>query len=313
MAANVSLQALHVFASVMRRGSLAAAARDHELDRSSVSRQIAALEHSLGFRLFERSTRMVAPTEAGQLFFDRAAGLIAQLEEARQAAADVVGAPKGTLRVSTSVAFGERWLLPRLPAFQQRYPELTLDLQLDDGLVDLVKEGIDLGIRLSANVDGPFVVTKLMATRYQVVASPQYLDAAGPLSSPGELGRRRCLCFALPGYRSRWRFMNAQDEIVEVPVEAGLVISNALALRRAALEGLGPAMLADWTIADDLADGRLVDLLPGWQASGRSFDTAAWILYPSRSYLPAKTRALIDHLKLCAAPSPEKKASLQGS
>ena len=288
----------------MRRGSLSAAAREHDLDRSSVSRQIAALEHGLGFRLFERSTRRVVPTEAGQLFFDRAAGLLAEFEEACLAATDIVGAPKGRLRVSTSVAFGERWLLPRLPAFQRRYPDLTLDLRLDDALVDLVKEGVDLGIRLSANVDGPFVVTKLMATRYRVVASPQYLDAAGPLSGPEDLSRRRCLCFALPGYRSRWRFLNSEKDIVEVSVEASLVISNALALRRAALDGLGPAMLADWTIADDLAAGRLVDLLPGWEASGRSFDTAAWILYPSRSYMPAKTRALIDHLKRCAARGP---------
>ncbi len=298
---NVPLLSLHVFLSAVRRGSLSAAAREHGLDRSSVSRQISALERTLGFRLFERTTRRLAPTEAGQVFFDRAAGLLAQLEEARLAAADVVGAPAGILRVSTSVAFGERWLLPRLPAFQQRYPDLTLELMLDDAVVDLVRESIDLGIRLSPSVDEAAVVTKLMATRYRVVASPDYLDASGPLSDPKDLSERRCVCFTLPGFRSYWRFRRGSRDTVEVPVRASLMISNALAVRRAALDGLGPALLADWTIEQDLADGSLVDLLPDWQAAAKSFDTAAWILYPSRSYVPAKTRALIDHIKTCAA------------
>lgn len=248
---NISLQSLYTFIAVVRRGSLSAAAREQGLDRSSVSRQIATLEGALGFRLFERSTRRLVPTEAGQLYFDYAASLVARL---------------------------------------------------DDAVVDLVEEGIDVAIRLSSSVDETVMVTKLMATRYRVVASPDYLDRSGPLSAPEDLGERRCICFALPGFRSHWRFCGADGETVDVPVKASLVISNALAVRRAALQGLGPALMADWTIAKDLAEGSLVDLLPDWRAAGRSFDTAAWILYPSRAYIPAKTRALIDYLKSCASP-----------
>lgn len=293
----IALRSLKLFLDVVRCGSFAAAAREQGVDPSSVSRHIAALEQELGFRLFERTTRRLAPTEAGQLYFDRAVGLVEALEEARAEAADVVAGPKGRLRVTTSVAFAERWLLPRLPAFREAYPELELDLLSSDGLVDLFAEGIDVAVRLSARVEGPLVVAKLMDTRYRVVVSPAYLDRALPLTHPADLAGRDCLCFTLPGYRSRWRFRRGEAPVVEVAVRASLAMSNALVLRRAALDGHGPALLADWTVEEDIASGRLVDLLPDWEASAESFDTAAWLLYPSRAYVPVKTRVFIDHLR----------------
>ena len=302
---NIALNALKLFLCVMRAGSLAQAAKESGLSPSAVSRQIASLETELGFRLFDRTTRRLSPTEAGRLYHHRIAPLIDAMEEARHIAADQVCSPSGTLKVTASVAFAERWLIPRLRGFQDAYPAVELDLALDDTPLDLVAEGVDIAIRLGARVRGDYIVSKLMATRYRVVASPDYVSRVGALARPEDLRERRCLCFAIQAYRTRWSFRkNGRRRSVDVPVRASLTISSALAVRRAALSGLGPALLADWTVADDVMQGRLIDLLPNWEASAEAFDTAAWILYPSRAYLPAKSRVFIDYMRACAQARP---------
>ena len=293
----MDLEALGSFVEVVRLGSFAAVARGRGVDPSSVSRQIATLETELGFRVFERTTRRLALTEAGRLYHDRAAPLLEALSLAREEAGDVVSVPRGRLRVTASVAFGERWLVPRLAAFRRAHPELEIELRLDDARIDLVAEGIDVGVRLGTRVSGSLVATRLIPTRYRAVASPGYLAERCAPDAPADLAGHECLVFPLPGYRSRWRFRAANATVQAVEVRAAMTVSNALALRRAALEGLGVALLADWMVDDDLAGGALVDLLPGLEASAADFDTAAWIVYPDRSYVPAKVRAFIDHLK----------------
>ncbi|MEM9795593.1 MAG: LysR family transcriptional regulator [Pseudomonadota bacterium] len=293
---NVSLSALRLFADVARAGSFAATARLRGLDPSIISRQIAGLEDGLGFRLFDRTTRRLNLTEAGRLYLERARLAVEELETARQEASDVLAAPRGLLRVTASVALGERWLMPRLPGFRTAYPDLHLDLRLTDAVLDIAAEGIDLAIRLAPRPDGAFMSTRLMDTRYRVVASPNYLRNAPALAQPDDLRDHDCLRLALPGYRDCWRFRR-DGAVREIAVDGSLVVSSALALRRATLDGLGPSLMGEFLIADDLLSGRLVDALPDWDASAADFDTAAWILYPSRDYVPGKLRVFIDHLK----------------
>ena len=293
----MELDALRTFVDVVRRGSFAAVARERDLDPSSVSRQVASLETALGFRLFERTTRRLAPTEAGRRYHERVAPLVEALELAAEEAGDVVGTLRGRLRITASVAFGERWLVPRLAPFRRAHPELELELALDDAAVDLVAGGIDVGVRLGARMSGSLVATRLLDTRYRIVASPAYLEARGRPPTPAALADHDGLGFPLPGYRSRWRLRDTDGAVETVEVRASITVSNALALRRAALEGLGVALLADWLIDADVAAGALVELFADRDASAADFDTAAWIVYPDRSYVPAKVRALIDHLK----------------
>ncbi|EFL90918.1 LysR family transcriptional regulator [Ahrensia sp. R2A130] len=293
----MDIDVLHTFIDVFRHGSFASAARERNVDPSSVSRQIAVLEDELGYRLFERTTRRLSATEAGRVYHDRIAGFIDELTLAREAGADVLGAPKGQLRVTASVAFGERWLIPRIATFQTIYPEVELDLILSDAVVDIAAEGIDLGIRLGTRMSGSLVATRLLQTRYRVVAAPDYIAQHGQPVSPVNLGDHNCLVFRLPGYRSHWRFRSGAGDITEVEVRGTLSISNALALRRATLDGFGIALLADWTVDADIEAGALIDLFPAFVTSAADFDTAAWIVYPSRAYVPHKTRAFIDHLK----------------
>ena len=298
----MELSSLQIFAEVMRRGSFAAVARDRDVSPSAISRSVAALENELGLRLFQRTTRRLAPTEAGALYFARIEPLVGELEQARQAAADVRERPSGILRVTASVAFGQTCLVPLLPELNRRYPELSLELLLTDSNLDMVAERIDVALRLGPRSDGRLIGLRLFETRYRVCASPDYLARAGAVAAPEDLRARPCLVFALPGYRSRWIFLDRAGRRSEVPIEGRFVISSALALRDCALNGLGPALLADWLIGDDLSSGALVDLFPGHRVTATDFDTAAWLLYPSRAYLPLKVRAFIDFVRARLRP-----------
>ena len=293
----MEMRSLQVFVDVARRGSFAAAARARGLDPSSVSRTIVALEREVGIRLFQRTTRRLALTEAGAGYFRRIEALLDELDRAREEAQAVSAAPSGTLRLTASVAFGQVCLVPLLDRFREAFPGLALELLMTDANLDLVAERIDLAVRLAPDIGVDLVCAKLADTRYRVCASPGYLASAPPLEAPSALSWHACLRFMLPEFRSRWLFRDKAGEVEEVPVTGALLISNALALREAALAGLGPSLLPTWLIGSELASGRLVDLFPDYEVTATSFETAAWLLYPSRAFLPNKVRVAIDFLR----------------
>jgi DNA-binding transcriptional LysR family regulator len=306
----MDLATLRVFVEVARRGGFAPVARDFDLDPSAVSRTVAALEDELGLRLFQRTTRRVALTEAGERYFAHVLPILEALERARDEAHEVSDEATGTLRMTASVGFGQACLVPLLGAFRARHPKLTVELLLTDANLDLVRERIDLAIRLGPQVDADFVGQRLFETRYRVCASPDYVRRRGLPASPEALSGHDCLRFALPDFRTRWRFRAEREgreqhgradgdagDVLEVPVHGSLMISSSLALRQCAIDGLGPALLADWLIGDDIAAGRLIDLCPRHRVTATDFDTGAWLLYPSRHYVPAKTRAMIAMLR----------------
>ena len=288
---------LRLFVEVIRRGSFAAVARDRNLDPSSVSRAVASLEEELGTRLLQRSTRRMGLTEAGNLFFGRIEALVDELDHARDEALAVSAGPVGTLRLTVSVAFGHQCLLPLLPSFQALYPALKLELLLTDTYVDLVSERVDLAVRLGARLDTSLIGAKLFSTRYRVCVSPGYLARARPLRVPADLSNHRCILFTMAEFRSRWLFRDIVGTVTEVPIYGEVVISSALALRACALADMGPTLLANWVIDEDIAQGRLIDPFPGYHVAATDFETAAWLLYPSRAYLPNKVRVMVDFLK----------------
>lgn len=293
---------LRLLCDVAQLGSFAAAARRHDLDPSAVSRIIAGLEADLGVRLFQRSTRRLTLTEAGSAYLARVAGALEDLDAAGEAARALGGEPVGTLRLTASVAFGQVRLLPLLPDLRARYPRLKLDLLLTDYPLDLVGEQIDLAIRLGPGVSGDLIAVKLMDTRYRVVASAAYCAAAPPLIRPGDLAGHSCIRLPLPGFRSHWQFLGpAGGETVAVAGD--LMISSVLAIRQAALDGLGVALLADWLVDADIAAGRLIALLPAHRVTATAPDTAAWLVYPSRRFMPHKVRLMIDFLTAALRPT----------
>ena len=293
----MNIESLKLALQVARLRSFAAVARSKHVDPSSISRSIAQVEADLGLRLFQRTTRRLTLTEAGALYLARAEAVIDELDEARDAAMAIQSGPRGTLRLTASVAFGETCLSPLVPAFRAKYPELRLELIFTDQNVDLVSEQIDLAVRLAPAIEGDLVCTKLFETRYRVCASPDYFARMPALRTPEALQDLDALLFALPGYRSRWLFRDREGKVSEVPVDGSVVTSNAVTLRQNMLNGLGPALLASWLIDGDIREGRCIDLFPEYDVTATSFDTAAWLVYPSRKFLPNKVRCMIDFLR----------------
>lgn len=292
---------LQIFVEVVRQGNFAAVARDRGLDPSSVSRTIKGLEQELGVRLFQRTTRRLSPTESGTAYFERIEPLVEEMQQAIDVAIDMSGQPKGTLRVTASVPFGQKCIVPLLPEFGTMYPDLTVDLQLTDAVVDLFSERIDLAIRLGLLADSTLIAQRLMRTYYRVCASPQYLQQRGYPKNPSDIEHHNCLLFPLAGFRSRWIFRDQQGNISEVPVHGRTIISNAIALEQCAIAGMGLTLLPNWLVDEDLQAGTLINVFPNHEVTATDFNTAAWLVYPSRAYVPLKVRVFIEFLKRAIA------------
>jgi len=293
----MDLQQLRTFVDVVHQGSFAAAARQLDMAPSMVTRSVAALERELGVRLMQRTTRKLSLTEAGAAYYEHVCSALELLERASDEAHSVTGEVRGAVRVTASVSYGQMVIVPVLPALHQLHPGLEIDLLLTDRLVDLVAERVDIAVRLGPAVDSSLVGMQLASARYRVCASPAYLESHGQPRMPADLAQCDCLRFPLPGFRTQWKFRVADGPVEIVDVHGWLVLSTALALLRAALDGLGPVLLADWVVAPDLACGRLVDLFPGHEVTGTSFDSAVCLLYASRAYVPRRVRTVVDFLK----------------
>jgi DNA-binding transcriptional LysR family regulator len=293
----MDLNDLKVFVDVARRGSFAAVAKDRDVAPSSVSRAIAELETELGVRLFQRTTRNMALTEAGHLYLNYVEPLVGELARARDVAASVAGRPSGTLRITASATFGQMRIVPLLPEFRSLYPELKIEGLFIDQNLDLVAERIDLAIRLAPNIEGDLIASKLMDIEYRVVASPGYLKSSPPIIVPSDVAQHRCILFNIRPFRTRWIFRDAKGRLEEVPVDGDLILAPAGSLLSAAIDGLGPALLACWLVDHEIAAGRLVNVFPEYAITATTFDTAAWLVYPSRTYLPNKVRVMIDFLR----------------
>lgn len=303
----MDIETLRIFVRVARRGSFAVVARDCGTDPSSISRAISALEDELQVRLLQRSTRRMTLTEAGAKYLARVEPLLEELDQAKDDALQTSANPIGTIRVTASVAFGQRCIAPLLPRLRTAFPDLGIDLVLTDANLDLVSEGIDLAVRLGPSPDSSLIGFKLIDTRYRLCASPAYLansqNEGRRLQTPADLAAHRCLLLDLPDYRSRWLFRDSDGAVDEVAVDGDVLISSPLVLLTCAVNGMGPTLLADWMIKDELASGALVELLPEYAVTATDFETAAWLLYPSRTYLPRKVRVMIDFLRQAVGQS----------
>lgn len=294
---------LQIFSEVASRLSFVAVANSQGMSPSSVSRVISQIEDELGARLFQRNTRTVTLTEFGKKFLDHALIILEELDQAAEEAKGASLGAKGRLRVTASVAFAEAMLAPLLPRFQSQFPDTRLQIIPTDSNLDLIAEGIDLAIRMAPRIGGDVVVTKLFQTAYRVCATPDYIRSAGAPLEPKDLEAHSCTLYALPGFGSFWKFREKKRPghssacETHVAISGKIALSSAAVMRSVVLHGAGPALLADWLVKEDLASGRMVDLFPGYDVTATEFDTAAWIIYPSRQYVPLKVRVFIDFLK----------------
>ncbi|WP_040261114.1 LysR family transcriptional regulator [Pseudomonas massiliensis] len=276
------------FVAVAEHGQFSAAASTLGVSSSHVSRQVAMLEDRLQARLFYRSTRRVSLTEAGHTFLQHCRRLHDGRDEALRAVHDLASEPKGLLRMTCAVAYGERFIVPLVSDYQQRYPRLQLDIELTNRTLDLVDEGLDLAIRLGRLQDSRLVAHRLAPRRMYLCASPAYLERYGRPHSLSELARHNCLV----GSSDQWQMLQEAREI-NVRVSGNWRCNSGQAVLDAALKGMGLCQLPDYYVLEHLRSGALISLLEHHQPP----NTAVWALYPQQRHLSPKVRGLIEHLR----------------
>lgn len=291
---------LLAFVHAARWRSFVAAGERLGLSPSAVGKSVSRLEERLGVRLMNRSTRRLHLTEEGELFFERCQRIVAELENAEAELSRALEAPRGRLRVSLP-SLCHRLIMPVLPEFARRYPDVTLELDFNDRLVDVIAEGMDLVIRSGALPDSQLKAKPLMPIRLLLVATPAYFSERGIPASPRDLERHACLRYRFPstGLLQEW-------DVALGPDEAPLVLNNAMvansgeALLSATMQGLGIAYLPDFAMREALADGSLVSVLEGSLRGAQQFS----MLWPSNRNLLPKLRALVDFLEDQYSPLP---------
>ncbi|MEM6464527.1 MAG: LysR family transcriptional regulator [Pseudomonadota bacterium] len=293
----MDIDRLKLFVDVAKRKSFAAVARAYNQDPSTISRTIANLETELGIRLFQRTTRNMTLTEAGEIYLNRVETLIEYMDNALEEARSVSGRPTGTMRITATTAFGQVCLTPILPRMMSEFPDLKFDLLLADNQIDLVTNRIDLAIRLGDRIDGDVIATKLFDTKYIICASPDYLRANGFIKQPIDLLKHRCLLFRPSFATENWVAQSPAGLKTILPVEGDIVISSLPAVLDCARNGLGPALFPEWMVKTEIASGSLVNVLPDFEVVGGHTQASAWLVYRSKRYLPYKVRAIVDFLK----------------
>ena len=289
------LAAIRVFARVAKAGTFSEAARQLDMSTSSVSRQINALEESLGIRLFKRSTRNLVLTEAGETYLTSIDPALKQLELARRTALSYQRTISGSIRFHARTSAGTEVIVPALSEFFIRYPDIEIDITLTDERVDLLANGIDVAVWLGKLEDSSMVARNLSSSRRVICGSPAYLQRHGIPRKPDDLLQHSCLVYLQHNYLKDWRFQKDGQSFV-IPVTGKLRTPNSVVLMEGAKQGLGLVMLQGWMVRKSVQEGSLQAVMEDYEAYPTEADTALYIVYPHRHGLPLKVRVFIDFL-----------------
>lgn len=286
------LNELAVFVAVARAGTLSAGARALGLSKATVSDQLRRLEQRLGARLVNRTTRRLSLTDAGTACLAHGERMVQEAKAAADAAAQLHGEPRGVLRVAAPTGLGQRRVVPAIAALQREHPGLSVELALSAAAADLVAERFDLAVRIGALPDSRLVARRLGMQQPAFFAAPDYLRQHGAPAAPEQLAAHRMLEFAPLGWRGHWQLSGPGRRQSRLQLAPAFLTDSDEALLAAARAGMGITALPDWLADDDLAAGRLVEVLPGWRT--RAVPIQA--VYREGAPLPAKTRVFLRHL-----------------
>jgi DNA-binding transcriptional LysR family regulator len=275
-------------------GSFTVASDKLELSKSMVSKCVNRLEASLGARLLHRTTRRLRLTEAGAALYETSANALSAIEDAQLAVSNLQGTPRGVLKVSASLAFGTVVLPGVLRQLTQKHPDLSVNLLLDDRHVDLLREGVDIALRITGEPpDSSMVYRRLGPSPMVVCASPAYLQRRGTPKTPQELSAHECIAHMQRTTPRAWHFTSPTGAKIPVQVNGRIAVTNSLAVRECALEGLGIIELNSYIVGADISAGRLVRLLEGYQSK----ELSVYAVFPQRRFLAPKVRVFIDALQ----------------
>lgn len=284
---------LQLFIRVVETGSFSKASTDLGITQPTATKHVAALEKRLGARLFHRSTRGVTPTEVGALYYEKCKVIARELEEADSLAALMQSRVQGTLRISTSVAFGRRVLTPLVLRFMQQHPELQVDLSFEDRYVNLVEQGIDLALRMGRLADSTLGARWLGQNPWVLVGAKAYLAAHGTPRAPAELAQHRALVYSTVQGDDRWAFTGPDGRTQAVPVRGPLRSNNLSALLAATRDGMGLAILPWYVAHDSVKSGAVKPLLERWTLPAQEIHA----VYPSPRHVPTKVSGFVDWLQ----------------
>ena len=280
-----------VFVEIVDVGTFIGAAESLRMSKATVSRHVDTLEQRLGVRLLHRTTRRLSLTQEGRTFHQRAKEILAAMDEAEAEVSQKIGQPGGIVRVNMPMSFGILHLAPLWGAFMAQYPQIELDLVLNDRMVDLVDEGYDVAVRISTLADSSLVSRKLASTRMLVCASPAYIERHGAPSHPRELSTHVVVAYSNLAARDEWEFVGP-DGTVSVRTRARVYSSNGDTCRAIALADEGIIFLPSFIVGEDIRAGRLVHVMPDYTAT----ELGIYAVYPTRKQLPQKVRCLVDYL-----------------
>jgi len=285
-------EALAIFAKVVELRSFAAAATELTLSKATVSKAVGRLEERLGARLFNRTSRRLALTDAGRTLAVRASQLLADGEAAESEALAQSAAPRGLVRLPAPMTFGVNVVAPLLPDFLTQYPDVSVDLHLSDAMVDLVGEGFDIGVRIASLPDSSLVARRLCTMPRYTVAAPAYLERYGRPTHPMHLARHRCFAYAYLSTPNLWQYTNAAGEQATVRPSGQLRVNNGEAVLPALIAGLGIADLPEFIVGDAIAAGQVEVILKDWKQT----EGAVHLVMPPGGPRPARVEALIEFL-----------------
>jgi DNA-binding transcriptional LysR family regulator len=286
----MDLNELLVFTRVVQAGSFTAAARLLKMPKSSVSRKISDLEERIGARLLQRTTRKLGLTDAGRIYFERAAPIVADIEQADQAVSELQASPRGLLRVTAPLSFA--LLGPMVASFLEQYPDVRTELVSTDRVVNLVEEGFDVAIRAGHLMDSTLVARRLTTIKQVLVAAPVYLKRHGRLKSPADLEKHSCIAFTAVPTPNVWT-LHSGERKVDVRISARLSTNDMDLMIAAARAGIGIAWLPEIACAEDLRRGRLKQVLPDWSSP----ETPVHAVYPTTRHLAPKVAMFVELLR----------------
>jgi DNA-binding transcriptional LysR family regulator len=285
--------AVALFARIVESGSFSKAAAEFGITQPTATKAVAAMEARLGARLLHRTTRGVSPTEVGTLYYERCRAIAAEIEAADNLATLMQRGVGGTLRVSTSVAFGRRVLVPLAMSYMREHAGLTLDLSFDDRYVNMVEQGIDLAVRMGRLADSTLGSRYLGRNPWVMVAAPAYLKAHGAPKQPRDLAQHACLVYSTVQGDDRWMLTGPDGKEQVVAVRGPLRSNNLSALLAGAREGLGIAILPWYVARESVADGSVKPILERYTLPTQEIHA----VFPSPKLVPGKVSAFIEHLR----------------
>ncbi|MFQ5775311.1 MAG: LysR substrate-binding domain-containing protein [Kiloniellaceae bacterium] len=288
-----SLAAMQVFVRVVETGGLSAAGRALGLAPSSVSRRVGELEHMLGVRLLQRTTRKLSLTEAGETYYERSRDIVRAVEEANLAVTEKRAGPSGILRVTVPASVARLHVAPAVAAFHAQYPAVRVAMSVTDRMVDIVGEGLDVAVRVGRLDDSSLIARKVGEGRRLVCASPSYLKRAGRPKRPDELSGHACLTFRTHPGSNLWRFGNGKAAI-QVRATGPFFADDGETLVAAACAGLGLVLVPEWLVGGEISRGRLVEVLADCAPDPAT--TPLYAIYAPGPYTAPKVRAFVEFL-----------------